>query len=220
MTQIAVTHRDVKETMYYMKEDVIEKNWDKLLRIRTSGRDDSNADMYRYPYEPTPYCVLERLANRGLIRKGNILLDYGCGKGRVDFFLSWQTRCRSVGIEYDERIYKKALENKESAVSSERASFVFADAEHFPVPESVDCMYFFNPFSLELLRKVMARIIESYYENPRQIQLFFYYPSDEYISYLMTVDELMFIDEIDCRDLFPGNDSRERIVVFAFAENM
>ena len=220
MTQIAVTHRDVKETMYYMKEDVNEKNWDKLLRIRTSGRDDSNADMYRYPYEPTPYCVLERLANSGLIRKGNILLDYGCGKGRVDFFLSWQTRCRSVGIEYDERIYKKALENKESAVSSERASFVFADAEHFQVPESVDCMYFFNPFSLELLRKVMARIIESYYENPRQIQLFFYYPSDEYISYLMTVDELMFIDEIDCRDLFPGNDSRERIVVFAFAENM
>ena len=217
MTQIAVTHRDVKETMYYMKEDVNEKNWDKLLRIRTSGRDDSNADMYRYPYEPTPYCVLERLANSGLIRKGNILLDYGCGKGRVDFFLSWQTRCRSVGIEYDERIYKKALENKESAVSSERVSFVFADAEHFPVPESVDCMYFFNPFSLELLRKVMARIIESYYENPRQIQLFFYYPSDEYISYLMTVDELMFIDEIDCRDLFPGNDSRERIVVFAFA---
>lgn len=220
MTQIAVTHRDVKETMYYMKEDVNEKNWDKLLRIRTSGRDDSNADMYRYPYEPTPYCVLERLANSGLIRKGNTLLDYGCGKGRVDFFLSWQTRCRSVGIEYDERIYKKALENKESAVSSERVSFVFADAEHFPVPESVDCMYFFNPFSLELLRKVMARIIESYYENPRQIQLFFYYPSDEYISYLMTVDELMFIDEIDCRDLFPGNDSRERIVVFAFAENM
>ena len=203
-----------------MKEDVNEKNWDKLLRIRTSGRDDSNADMYRYPYEPTPYCVLERLANSGLIRKGNILLDYGCGKGRVDFFLSWQTRCRSVGIEYDERIYKKALENKESAVSSERASFVLADAEHFPVPESVDCMYFFNPFSLELLRKVMARIIESYYENPRQMQLFFYYPSDEYISYLMTVDELMFIDEIDCRDLFPGNDSRERIVVFAFAENM
>ncbi len=34
--------------------------------------------------------------------------------------------------------------------------------------------------------------------------LFFYYPSDEYISYLMTVDELVFSDEIDCRDLFPG----------------
>ena len=46
------------------------------------------------------------------------------------------------------------------------------------------------------------------------ILLFFYYPSDEYISYLMTVEELDFLDEIDCRDLFPGRDMRERIMVF------
>ena len=39
---------------------------------------------------------------------------------------------------------------------------------------------------------------ESYYEKPREIKLLFYYPSDEYISYLMTVDEFMFEDEIDC----------------------
>ena len=67
-----------------MKEDKNETRWDKLLHIRTMGRDDSNADRYRYPYEPTPYSVLERLANAGYMRKGNTLLDYGCGKGRVD----------------------------------------------------------------------------------------------------------------------------------------
>ena len=78
----------------------------------------------------------------------------------------------------------------------------------------MDRIYFFNPFSLEILQKVIHRILESYYENPREIKLLFYYPSDEYISYLMTVDEFMFEDEIDCRDLFPGNDTRERIVIF------
>lgn len=69
------------------KEDIRENKWDKLLKIHTMGRDDSNADQYHYPYEPTPYSVLERLANTGIIRKNNTLLDYGCGKGRVDFFL-------------------------------------------------------------------------------------------------------------------------------------
>ena len=98
------------------KEDIRENKWDKLLKIHTMGRDDSNADQYHYPYEPTPYSVLERLANTGIIRKNNTLLDYGCGKGRVDFFLSYQTRCRSIGIEYDERIYQKAVENKDKAV--------------------------------------------------------------------------------------------------------
>ena len=63
-----------------------ETQWDRFLKIRTSGRDDSHADQYRYPYEPTAYVVLERLANSGLIRKNNTLLDYGTGKGRVCFY--------------------------------------------------------------------------------------------------------------------------------------
>lgn len=191
-----------------------EEKYDRLLHINTTGRDDSHSDQYRFPYEPTPYPVLERLANAGYIRKGNTLLDYGCGKGRVDFFLAWQTRCRTIGVEYDERIFEKAEENQKSAVSAVRTVFQLANAEAFPVPEHVDRLYFFNPFSVEILQKVLARILESWYEAPRELLMFFYYPSDEYISYLMTVDELAFLDEIDCGDLFPGEDSRERIVIF------
>lgn len=191
-----------------------EEKWERLLQIRTSGRDDSHADQYRYPYEPTPYCVLERLADSGYLRKGNTLLDYGCGKGRVEFFLSWQTRCRSIGIEYDERIYEKAVENQKRATAAGRVTFELVNAEQFQVPEEADRVYFFNPFSLEILQKVISRIIDSYYAAPREILLFFYYPSDEYISFLMTVDELTFSDEIDCGDLFQGKDSRERIIIF------
>ena len=35
---------------------------------------------------------------------------------------------------------------------------------------------------LEKLQKVMARILDSYYEHPRSILLFFYYPSDSYLD--------------------------------------
>ena len=56
--------------------------------------------------------------------------------------------------------------------------------------------------------------MESYYEDPREMYLFFYYPSDEYVSYLMTVNGLMFADEIICQDLFEGENPRERILVF------
>lgn len=191
-----------------------ENTWDKRLQIQTTGRDDSHADEYRFPYEPTPYPVLERLADSGLIRKEDVVLDYGCGKGRVDFFLSYRAKANTIGIEYDERIYKSALENQKTAVSGPQAEFVLARAEEYNVPETVNRCYFFNPFSAEILHKVMARITESYYENPREIFLFFYYPSDAYISYLMTVDELEFYDEIECDDLFSGKDIRERILIF------
>lgn len=191
-----------------------ENTWDKLLHIKTTGRDDSHSDQYRYPYEPTPYPVLERLANSGLIRKKDVILDYGCGKGRVDFFLSYQTKAKTIGIEYDERIYQAAVDNQKTAVLGAKTEFVPVRAEEYEVPIEVNRFYFFNPFSVELLRKVMARIIESYYKNPREVFLFFYYPSDEYVSYLMTVDELEFYDEIECDDLFAGNDLRERIMIF------
>ena len=189
-------------------------NWDKLLQIKTTGRDTTNSDQYRYPYEPTPYPVIERLADSGYIGKKNILLDYGCGKGRVDFFLSYQTGCRCIGVEYDGRIYGAACENKENAVKKDKIEFILSKAEDYQVPEETDRFYFFNPFSVEILQKVMGRIRESW--DGREKLLFFYYPSDEYVAWLMTVEELLFMDEIDCRDLFGGNDPRERILVFEF----
>ena len=191
-----------------------ETSWDKLLQIKTGGRDDTNADEYRYPYEPTPYSVLERLANSGLFGKDDVVLDYGCGKGRVGFFLSYRTKAKSIGIEYDARIYQSALENNKTAVPRAKAEFVSVRAEEFDVPQDVSRCYFFNPFSVEILRQVIARIMDSYYDDPREILLFFYYPSDEFMCCLMTVDELEFYDEIDCRDLFAGENTRERIMIF------
>ena len=191
-----------------------EQRWDKLLKIHTGGRDDTNADEYHHPYEPTPYSVLERLAESGFFRPEDTVLDYGCGKGRVGFFLGYRTRARTIGIEYDRHIYESAQENRRTTISRIKPDFELTRAEEYPVPEAVSRCYFFNPFSVEILHKVMARIVGSWYENPREIFLFFYYPADEYISYLMTVDELEFYDEIECDDLFPGYDDRERILIF------
>ena len=191
-----------------------ENTWDKLLQIKTTGRDDSKAGQSCYPYEPTPYPVLERLANRGLIRKKDVVLDYGCGKGRVDFFLSYQTKAKTVGIEYDERIYRSAVENQKTAVSREKTEFVLARAEEYEVPTEVNRYYFFNPFSVEILREVMAKIMASHDRDSREAFLFFYYPSQEYLAYLAEVEGLELYDEVACGDLFEGNDLRERVMVF------
>lgn len=191
--------------------------WDKLLQIKTTGRDDSNSDEYRYPYEPTSYKVLERLVASELIKPGDVVLDYGCGKGRVDFFLSYRKMVKTIGIEYDDHIYQDAMENRKTVISKVKPEFVLTRAEEYEVPSEVNRCYFFNPFSVEILHKVMARILESYYENPREVFLFFYYPSDEYMAYLMTVNELDFYDEISCDDLFEENDPRERIMIFQLA---
>ena len=195
-----------------------EKTWDASLRIQTCGRDELGADAYHHPYEPTDYCVLERLAKSGFFGQGDVVLDYGCGKGRVGFFLGYRTKTRVIGIEYDEHIYEGAVENRKTTISRIKPDFILTRAEEYEVPEDVSRCYFFNPFSAEILHKVMARLLESWYERPRDIYLFFYYPADEFIASLMTVQELEFYDEIECGDLFPGFDERERVLIFRLPE--
>ena len=105
-------------------------------------------------------------------------------------------------------------ENQKTGAAAGRTAFVLENAEEYEIPPEADRFYFFNPFSVTILRRVIGRVVESYYAEPREMLLFFYYPSDEYISYLMTIEEMMFADEIDCRDLFVGENERERIMVF------
>ena len=71
-----------------------------------------------------------------------------------------------------------------------------------------------NPFAEDVLRVVLDKIRQSYYENPRQIYVFFYYAYDAEIAALMTDEILTFTDEIDCTDLFPDYDRHERILIF------
>ena len=197
-----------------------ELNWDRKLNIQTTGRDDSRADAYHHPYEPTPYSVLERLAESGYIERDNVVVDYGCGKGRVGFFLHHALGCKTIGLEYDERIFLQAVQTSTSYADSQ-VTFLCQNAAEYE-PADADCFYFFNPFSVEILRSVLAKILESYYENPRTMRLFFYYPDDEYVAYLMAggtgTEMLDFVDEIDCQDLFCGKNKRERILIFEIGE--
>lgn len=192
-----------------------EQQWDKYLKISTSKLDDADADDYRYAYEPTPYPVLGLLANRGYLEKNNVLLDYGCGKGRALFYLSYYTKCRGIGLEYNDRILTAARANKATAVSGKRTDFIHADAEIYEVPTEVDRCFFFNPFSVEIFRKAYAKILNSWYEKPREIMLFFYYISDEYLEFIYGHTDLQLCDEIDCRAFPIGEQGREKIMIFS-----
>ena len=188
-------------------------NWDEKLNIETEGLDDRLADWHHFRYEPTPYEVLERLLDSGMIDEHNHVMDMGCGKGRVSFFLSQTIGCRTTGIDFDSNMIDHANQNKEKFMRKELVQFVFCKAEEAELTDA-DCFHFFNPFSEKILRSVLGNIIYSYYEHPRKIKLFFYYPSHDVLAYLMSVQEMIFLDEIDCEDLYEEKDDRERIIIF------
>ena len=96
---------------------------------------------------------------------------------------------------------------------SNHVQFIHGTAEDYTFTNE-DAIYFFNPFSLKIFQKVLAHIITSYYENPRFIRLFFYYMDDDMLAYMMMQNEFLFVDEINCEDLYEHEDAHEHIMVF------
>ena len=193
-------------------ENLTEEQWEKKLNIRTGGGNNHSADGENYPYEPTPYSVLVRLAHSGYLTGKNKLIDYGSGKGRVSILLSALTGCQVTGIEYNEDLIRISEENL-AGNRGKGITFLHMAAEQYELSDE-DSFFFFNPFSDAVLKRVIDQILWSWYENPRRMHLFFYYPEDAAVALLMGTGELMFTDEIDCSDLFEGNQRRERILIF------
>lgn len=200
-----------------MQEDFYDFLSDEKLHIRTTGRNEKYADNHRYPYEPTSYTVLDRLIESGYIEENESVLDYGCGLGRVPIYLQHKLSGRAYGVELVEDFFYAAKNNVKAAKKDDVIKLINIDAGKYQVTEDVTSCFFFNPFSIEIMQSVMQQILNSFYDNPRQIRLFFYYPQAEYISYLMQVPEISFVDEIDCMDLFQKKDERNRIMVFEIA---
>jgi SAM-dependent methyltransferase len=192
----------------------LEVELDRFLKIKTNGRDDSVSNHINFPYEATPYCILQILANSGYISKRDKIIDFGCGKGRVDFYLAYSVKVKMIGVEFDTRLYNSALKNSQTALSSARVSFVNCDARDYIIDPDITGAYFFNPFNVEVLECVINNLRRSKNENDREIKLFFYYPSKEYLEYLNSQSDITFITQLDCMEQFDEFNERECIAVF------
>ncbi len=112
----------------------------------------------------------------------------------------------------------RALTNKTDAVSGNRVQFLCEDAVGFKIADNVDRFFFFNLFSIEIFKSVLANIIDSYYEAEREMLIMCYYPSDEYLMCLSQEYNVTFVEEIDCSDVSEGEAEREKIVVYRVGE--
>ena len=194
-----------------MRSYEADRAWDRALRVQTTGWEDEQGTKFM-PYEPTPYSVLLRIAGSGLITPADRVLDYGCGKGRVAFFLASRVGCRVTGIDRSEKLIAMAEENRAAFAEAEKVRFIAESAERYR-PKEENVFYFFNPFSGAVFDIALRRILAGRGESEKT-KLLFYYPSDEFLVRLASEPELRMMDSIDCRDLFNTSDTKERVLVY------
>lgn len=198
----------------------MEQTFEKLLNISTSGNQKNFNDFIHYNrYEPTSYYVLEALLHNYPLLASDSIVDFGSGKGRLNFFLNHFFKCKVTGVEMNSYYYEEALANKKSyldknsSCDSSNISFIKCIAEDYEIKPDENKFYFFNPFSVQIFIKVVTNILYSAVDSYRPIDLILYYPSDDYIYYLENYTIFNLIKEIKLNDHYE-NDNRERILIY------
>ncbi|MFB7140393.1 methyltransferase [Gottfriedia sp. NPDC056225] len=201
---------------------MIDKYYDDLLNIKTEGEQKGfNASFHYHRYEATPYNALEQLFQQYLISCDDRVVDFGCGKGRLNFYLNNKFDATVVGIEMNEKYYNEAVENKENYLMKKRMSedkilFYCCLAEDYSIEPSDNRFYFFNPFSIQIFRSIINNILISVEQSKREIEIILYYSSDDYIYFLENQTAFELKQEVILPDVYKQNPN-ERFLIYRLA---
>ena len=194
-----------------------EQQYDKLLNIQTVGFQYGFPKLAKYHrYEPTPYSGLEQLFEKYEMPPSTRFLDIGCGKGRVPIYIYDRFRIPVIGIEMDQKFFAEAEHNAEQylrKIKKKKAPIQFLNiiAETYEIKKHDNVFFFFNPFSIHVFREFINLLFESFNLYPRTIDIILYYPSPDYMHFL--IEEKMLECYLNIKLRYEKNEN-ERIVVF------
>lgn len=168
-----------------------EQYYEKLLNIKTCGEQKIfNTSLHYHRYEPTSYASLNTLIKQYNFDENDSIVDFGCGKGRLNFFINHFFNSYVTGIEMNSYYCEICAENLNNYISqnkkhtTKKIQFLKCLAQEYKIRNNDNKFYFFNPFSIQIFISIVNNILDSVDEKPRVIDIILYYPSDDYINYL------------------------------------
>lgn len=198
-----------------------EREVDRRLHIQTAGMREWGFQSAHYNrYEATPYDAMDFLfAQHEIITSGG-WIDFGCGKGRVPFYVHNLYSLDVIGIEMNSVLYQDAMNNlmdyRQAFPKKKGAlSFECSLAERYRIPADASTFYFFNPFSLDIFRSVIRNIVLSLEGAERNAEVILYYPTSYYEQFLNEHPSFEKNAEIPITHL-QVHDPHERFLVYTY----
>jgi predicted RNA methylase len=104
----------------------------------------------------------------------DVLVDFGCGKGRVLLIAAMRGLKRVAGVEFSEELCSIARENIRRLEKKTRlcpVEVVCTDASLYEVQADETIFFFFNPFDSAVMNEVIRNIENSFDHDPRRISI-------------------------------------------------
>ena len=154
-----------------------------LLYERRFGLDTSSLstlpehDEKNLHYAPASWRILDRWLPRDSVTPDDVLLEAGCGKGRLVFVAARNYPFRRViGLEFSPEllaIAQRNIDHNRRRLRCQDVQLVQADACTWPVPDDVTVVTLYNSFAGEVFERFVDRLLDSFERRPRRIRLLY-----------------------------------------------
>jgi SAM-dependent methyltransferase len=133
------------------------------------------------PYEASDTTLLPRLLPRlGIRHSDYVFVDLGAGKGQAVFLAAELPFKRALGVELSFALHEIARQNCRTFRSRRQActhiQMLYGDAADFAFPAEPLVIYLFDSFDDVVLSRVLANLITSVQEHPRDVLLIYHNP--------------------------------------------
>lgn len=133
-----------------------------------------------YPYQPTMTLPFNRLMDKLSLPADSVMVDFGCGKGRVLMLAALRGIKKSVGIEFSEELCNIARKNilifEKNIGEKFDISIIKADVAHYDIEDYQNVFFLANPFDDVVLNDVVKNILKSLTKRQRDIFIIYYNP--------------------------------------------
>jgi cyclopropane fatty-acyl-phospholipid synthase-like methyltransferase len=130
-------------------------------------------------YAPLPYHIIRRILDHLSMKRDDVFVDIGSGKGRVVCCACRLPLRKVVAIEVNESLLKLAVANSNKLRDRQSPLEALAiPAEEYDYIDAT-VIYLYNPFDRPTMDKVFARIDESFRRNPRPLRVVYANPKHE-----------------------------------------
>lgn len=136
-------------------------------------------------YQPTMALSFNRLLDTIPLPSESVLVDFGCGKGRVLLLAALRGIKKAVGIEFSPELCEIARNNvrivEQATGSCLNISVIEGDVTHYEIEDDQNIFFLFNPFDDVILEAVVKNIQLSLRRRPREIAMIYYNPVHSHI---------------------------------------
>lgn len=149
---------------------VCDRFWEARLGIRTAKGALSLHHDARH-YGALAYDTYFRIFDRLALKSGDVVVDIGCGKGRVVCLAATYPIKESIGVEIDPELCAAGEENgRRMRGARAPMRFVCQSATEFDFTP-VNTVVLVSPFGEETMEKMLDRVEQSLEERPRSLQI-------------------------------------------------